>query len=283
VSELVSWETGIATNATECEPEFASLWNGLVGAWVPALGPTGNTLYDVGPYANHGTLTGVGFVSPWVESPYGGGIGFPLRTENNQILCGNSPSIRPATLPISVLIVYSPSQVALNASVWRNDNVTNNSGVFIIQTVNGFWLNFGDNTGTAATGRRTLVGATNPVVGKWYTIVCIVRGADDMSLYLNGADDGESYSGTGGAMAYGAGQCSIGGKYTSNIYCQGAVSCAMVWDVALPDAQARMVTNDPTGLLRLRRDLYYDPPLRALIETRRFNPNWTPATNPGVM
>jgi len=35
---------------------YPQTWRGLVGAWVPALGRTGDTLFDVSGFGNHGTL-----------------------------------------------------------------------------------------------------------------------------------------------------------------------------------------------------------------------------------
>ena len=47
------------------ESKYPNLWKGLVGAWVPALGVTGGTLFDQSPFKNHGTLTNMEAVD-WV-------------------------------------------------------------------------------------------------------------------------------------------------------------------------------------------------------------------------
>lgn len=56
---------------------FATLRQGLVGAWCPSLpnGGSGNTLPDVSGYGNHGTLTNM---SPddWVSGQYGRALDF---------------------------------------------------------------------------------------------------------------------------------------------------------------------------------------------------------------
>lgn len=56
---------------------FASLRQGVVGAWCPSLpnGGSGNTLPDVSGYGNHGTLTNM---SPddWVSGQYGRALDF---------------------------------------------------------------------------------------------------------------------------------------------------------------------------------------------------------------
>jgi len=51
--------------------KYASLRQGLVGAWCPSLGPSGNTLIDRSGYGNHGTLTNMDAGTDWVGSRYG--------------------------------------------------------------------------------------------------------------------------------------------------------------------------------------------------------------------
>jgi len=50
-----SHQTGFARSAGKSA--YPGLWRGLVGAWVPALGPTGGTLVDVSGFGNHGDVT----------------------------------------------------------------------------------------------------------------------------------------------------------------------------------------------------------------------------------
>ena len=45
-----------------------SLTDGLVGAWVPSLGPTAGTLLDRSAYSNHGTLTNMDPATDWQNS-----------------------------------------------------------------------------------------------------------------------------------------------------------------------------------------------------------------------
>jgi hypothetical protein len=51
-----SYQAGYARNASESENP--NLWDGLVGAWMPSLGVTGETLRDVSGNGNHGTFEG---------------------------------------------------------------------------------------------------------------------------------------------------------------------------------------------------------------------------------
>jgi len=59
-----SYGQGFARSAGESA--YPKFWEGLIGAWVPELGPTGNTLIDVSGFGHHGTLTLMDPSSDWV-------------------------------------------------------------------------------------------------------------------------------------------------------------------------------------------------------------------------
>ena len=54
--------------ATHDESAFPELWDGVVGAWAPCLGPTGSRLHDMSRRANWGTLTNMDNATDWVLS-----------------------------------------------------------------------------------------------------------------------------------------------------------------------------------------------------------------------
>ena len=86
----------------------------------------------------------------------------------------------------------------------------------------GFWIeiaatgevrvNYGDGTGNGDANRRTKTGAGTIPKGVWTHVAVVVRGPADMSLYLDGADSGGSYSGSGGAMAHSAAPARMGSR-----------------------------------------------------------------------
>ena len=69
-----SYQAGYARNASESENP--NLWDGLVGAWMPSLGVTGETLRDVSGNGNHGTLTGMDAATDWVATSKGLALDF---------------------------------------------------------------------------------------------------------------------------------------------------------------------------------------------------------------
>lgn len=47
------------------ESAVPELWDGVVGAWAPCLGPTGSRLHDMSRRANWGTITDLDLVADW--------------------------------------------------------------------------------------------------------------------------------------------------------------------------------------------------------------------------
>lgn len=84
-----SWKQGFARNAAQSA--YPNRWKGLGGAWVPALGVTGGTLFDVSGRKNHGTLTDG---PTWVATEKGWATAF--NSSLNRI---TMPSSLPITYP----------------------------------------------------------------------------------------------------------------------------------------------------------------------------------------
>ena len=53
---------------THDESAVPELWDGVVGAWAPCLGPTGSRLHDMSRRANWGTMTNMDNATDWVIS-----------------------------------------------------------------------------------------------------------------------------------------------------------------------------------------------------------------------
>jgi len=59
-----SYKAGYARSSAESANP--GLWDGLVGAWVPALGVSSGTLYDISGHGGDGTLTNLTLANAWV-------------------------------------------------------------------------------------------------------------------------------------------------------------------------------------------------------------------------
>ena len=69
-----SYKAGYAKSAAESAKP--NLWKGLVGAWAPNLGITGDMLRDVSGNGNHGTLTNMDAATDWVATSKGLALDF---------------------------------------------------------------------------------------------------------------------------------------------------------------------------------------------------------------
>jgi hypothetical protein len=131
-------------------------------------------------------------------------------TATQHIDLTTNASIKP-TLPITIEAWVKTSDTTNTKSIFSNENGSGNYyGVWVSKsTANLLAVSYGDGTGAIPNSRRSKVGTSTFGTG-WRYVVATIRGATDMSLYLNGTDDGGSYSGTGGALAYSSGVGRIG-------------------------------------------------------------------------
>ena len=73
--------------ATHDESAYPELWDGVVGAWAPCLGPTGLRLHDHSRRNNWGTLTNATVLTAWTVSR--GQYALTLDGVNDVIDCGD--------------------------------------------------------------------------------------------------------------------------------------------------------------------------------------------------
>lgn len=173
-------------------------------SWWPLMEGGGTTARDVRGI-NHGTLTAME-AGDWITSPIRGGLVFGGTDELVDL--GADSSLKPAALPISIAAWVSAPSTAVAKEVFSNDQGstvpnTFHSGVTIsLNSDNTVFTGYGDNTGTAAGDRRNKSSTTAVAADTWAHIVGIIRGATDMTIYVNAVDGGGTYSGTGAALAY---------------------------------------------------------------------------------
>jgi len=75
---------------------------------------------------------------------------------------------------------------------------------------NPVMVSFGDGTGAGSESRNTKFGDSNIPVGTWVHVAGVIRGAGDMSVFVNGLDNGGYYSGTASEMAHSGGSSYLG-------------------------------------------------------------------------
>ncbi len=117
----------------------------------------------------------------------------------------NEARLKPQ-LPVSIMYWVRFDNLAPQyTTIFTNDFSTSaHSGVWTNLSSDGrMTVSYGDNTGFYSANRRTKIGTTSVTKEQWNHVALIVRGANDMDIYLNCENDGGTYSGTGGTLTYG--------------------------------------------------------------------------------
>ncbi len=158
-----SWARGFARRKSGSA--YPGLWDGLVGAWFPSLGPTGLTLRDIGGYDNHGTLTLMDPATDWVTTERGWALDFDGV---NGIVSIPHSNIFDFSGPFSVGLLF---RFTANPGATRHGLVTHKTGNTadgwglttlpangrIFLEFNNFGWNTGDNPDLQGTEWRWLV------------------------------------------------------------------------------------------------------------------------------
>ena len=116
---------------THDESAYPELWDGVVGAWAPCLGPTGSRLHDHSRRSNWGTLTNMDNATDWVVSD--GQYALDFDGVDDGIACSNNSVIDQA-ISGTVSVWYRPAttsgvQAILNQ--WNTD--APQAGIYLFQ------------------------------------------------------------------------------------------------------------------------------------------------------
>ena len=251
-----SWKQGFARNRGESQAP--QLWDGMVGAWIPALGPTGGTLNDVSINKNNGTLTNMNLASDWVISPYGYALKFDGI--NDYVNCGDLSFIDGATA-LSIVVLVRFTDLSVDSTILAKDYFTGYAQLL-------FWR---DDRGTLESRNNTIAiifgngvsrcriegadGSMNDT--DWHHIV-VTFDSGTAHLYIDGQEDANSpgSSGTGGPTALESTNdpLQIGKPITtSNKELDGEIAKVVVYNRALTAIDVVEDYADPFASFRLRR------------------------------
>lgn len=167
----------------------------------------------------------------------------------------NIAALKPQ-LPVSVSMWIRPDTLNVPSVIFTNDFQNNN--------YHGFWINynvgsgtvscsFGDGSGTTgASSRRTKTGTIALTKGVWSHVVVVIRGSQDMDIYIDCVKDQGTYSGSGGTLAYSNVAGSVGRHDTDQglppWYFRGAIDDLRFWDRSLQESEVTLLCEQvPTA------------------------------------
>ncbi len=160
---------------------YASLRQGLVGAWCPSLGASGFRLIDRSGYGNHGTLTNMDPGTDWVAS----GSGLALDCDGIDDICimRLSKGIELTTQPVSYSFWHTGTVSGAGSNLAGLSSQTSTSSWFIVSrsgTNNLSIFNRSD-----AGGDASVAGGTWST-SNWRHLVAVRDRVGYMSLWQNG-------------------------------------------------------------------------------------------------
>lgn len=179
----------------------------------------------------------------WRSGPHGQSMN--STSSSSYIGLGAGVILRPS-LPVSMFAIFMMTDLSTNNFIWGNDSASNASG-YSLQTTNSGQLiiMYGDNTGTGATGYRRKESTTILQANQWYRVIGTMRAATDMDLYIDGINDGGSYVGSGGTVAYGGAARMLASQVAGGRFINGGLGVIAMWNRALTTAEVDQISNDP--------------------------------------
>lgn len=155
----------------------------------------------------------------------------------------------PPSLPFTTIVRFKIDDNTVFQRLVDADGSTIFDGLWMnINNAGKCAIEFGDGTGDSASERRTGVGNTILSTDTWYTAIGVVRGATDMSIFINGIDEGNlSYSGSGGAYVQGTVPGFIGALYLDGTfnYLSGSISYVLIYNRALSSSEITLLYREP--------------------------------------
>jgi len=250
----------IAQNASEAA--YPHLWKGLVGAWVPSLGVTGDTLRDVSGHGNNGTLTGMDPATDWQVD--GGGWCLDFDGSNDYVSVGNVDELNGTD---ELTIAYWCRKPSAGTIATCGSQLARN---------NGFWLSWYSD-GNIYWGTHNAGGGTRwkslAYQDKWFHICGTYNGTAVLQLYVNGRVRSTSGSGTPPATlsATAATQFRVGSLLAESLYTTGKLSGVTLHNRALAPAEvATLYQAGPGDWLKRKRRRVYSIPSGVVVYGQRI-------------
>jgi hypothetical protein len=240
IRPLASWQQGFARNQFECPAKFRSLWKGLVGAWVPALGPTGSRLVDVGSNKFHGTFTSIDPSTDWIVSDLGYALNFD--GVDDRIAAGTF-TVTTGVISIVVRVTYDAFPDEDPRIVIKGDTFPYRWSLDSEDTTSEVKLRINTGTLDSIQGGTIVFGTRTHVVGTY--------DGSNMRLYQDAvqvataAKTGALLSSTEGVY--------FGGGIDADRYFDGKISEIRIYNRPLQVAEIELDSANPLGWLKRRR------------------------------
>ena len=241
---IPSYTSGFARCAAESENP--GLWKGLVGLWVPSLGPTGLTLRDWSGFGNHGTLINMDPATDWVAGEKGWALNF--RAGPRGVTCGSDASL-------------AIDKICVAGWIWQNGNASRMTPFgkgyleydcfFYEDTSTNIRLFYGDGVDYSFSNYNPTIDFTD---GWHHFAYAVHRSVGTVYIWIDGQrgyTGGSTARGVGGSNNFEIGRRAGGGNYWN-----GRVANAVLYNRFPQDSEIQHLYADRHALTRLRSRVY---------------------------
>lgn len=220
---------------------FPNWWDNLVGSWVPALGPTGLTLFDVTRFRNDGALTNMLPASDWVvsDNPRMPGYALDYDASDDEVQAGAAIDV---TEPLTLLAWVRPRTITGARSIVYLGEASNEHGLTIVSSE--FWA-------LTQSGSNFQAQTSGPIVDTWFQVVGVFAGDASRKIYYNGRFRNEDTTSVGISSSTPA--VRIGNRFSTNQYYDGEIGEISIYNVALTDDDIAFLYDMPAPHLRRQR------------------------------
>lgn len=219
----------------------------LRAAWLLAEG--GGLLTTEAVWGLPGVFSGVP-ANAWRVGP--GGLGLEL-TGAVSINWPLDARLRASGLPVAWAVGFTPSGTNSGIASDNSSSGTAMRGTWIDQSAGFFRTHYGDGDPASTAARRTKTGTTTLAIGRHLHLAASMRGPTNMSLYIDGIDDGGSYGGSGGDLLYSStftGQLGRYGIAGSTNDPNGNLTYCYYWHRDLRPEEARWIATEPYAMFQ---------------------------------
>ncbi|MCP4609417.1 MAG: LamG domain-containing protein [Planctomycetes bacterium] len=204
---------------------------------------SGDRIFDLSGNGNIGTFGSAAARPVW----QGGKSGSSVYFDGGDKI--SSSSLGALSLPLTIVASIKRSATG----VWDPIFVTHEAdncyygAALIIQSSDRVWLQYGDGDGNTSNDRNTKNGTSSLAANQWYNIAGVIRGQNDMDIYLDGVDDGGSYSGTATTMDVSSGEPVFGRwpALATDQYLMGNIEYVYLFNRALSASEIALLHREP--------------------------------------
>lgn len=272
-----SFSTGYAKNASESANP--NLWKGLVGAWMPSFGVTGETLKDVSGNGNDGTLTNMDAASDWVATSKG--LALDFDGVNDYVRCENSSSALDFNVKdgCSFIVDFTADNVSGGTSFTSNnpkfflaksDNNQVTRANYLVRLLGQkieftYCHAFNSYNGFYTTGSFVNVGKR--------CFAVVIHDGTSVRMFLNGREVGvTTYVGSSANNSFtGKADVWIGTQFGSQRFFDGRIHNLAVYNRALSPTEIKQLYLNPSAPFE-RKQQTVGISTAAVVPSANFNP-----------